>query len=234
MLKAIIFDIDGTLIDSVDLHAHAWQDTFRRYGLEVEFERVRHQIGKGGDQLMPVFFSAEDLERFGEEMEKFRGDLFKREYLPRVRPFPQVRELFERVRADGTRIALASSAKKDELKAYKELARITDLIEEETSADDAERSKPHPDIFEAALAALGDVSAAEAIVIGDTPYDAEAAGKIKLRTVGVLCGGFPEAELRAAGCTDIYRDPADLLARFDASPLAVKSSAQATNTTAAD
>jgi HAD superfamily hydrolase (TIGR01549 family) len=232
MLKAIIFDIDGTLVDSVDLHARAWQEAFRHFGREVEFERIRHQIGKGGDQLMPVFFSEEELARFGEEMEKFRGDLFKREYLPRVRPFPQVRELFERVRQNGKRIALASSAKKDELKAYKELARITDLIEEETSADDADKSKPHPDIFVAALAALGDVQAAEAIVIGDTPYDAEAAGKIKLRTIGVLCGGFPEAELRAAGCTDIYRDPADLLARYDASPLASKSSSPAATTTA--
>ncbi|HLL71747.1 MAG TPA: HAD family hydrolase [Pyrinomonadaceae bacterium] len=228
MIKAIIFDIDGTLVDSVDLHARAWQETFRKYGREVEFERVRHQIGKGGDQLMPVFFSEEELARFGKEMEKFRGDLFKREYISRVRAFPQVRELFERILQDKLRIALASSAKADELKTYKEIARITDLVEEETSADDAEKSKPHPDIFEAALAALGDVEAHEAIVIGDTPYDAEAAGKINLRTIGVLCGGFPEAELRAAGCTDIYQDPADLLARYDASPLAQTSSAATT------
>jgi HAD superfamily hydrolase (TIGR01549 family) len=233
MLKAIIFDIDGTLVDSVDLHARAWQEAFRHFGREVEFEQVRHQIGKGGDQLMPVFFSAEELERFGEEMEKFRGDLYKREYISRVRAFPQVRELFERISRDGKRIALASSAKKDELKVYKELARITDLVEEETSADDAEKSKPHPDIFEAALAALGDVQPDEAIVIGDTPYDATAAGKAGLRTIGVLCGGFPEAELRTAGCTDIYRDPADLLARYDASPLARVSSSKAT-TTASD
>jgi HAD superfamily hydrolase (TIGR01509 family) len=228
MLKAIIFDIDGTLVDSVDLHARAWQESFSKFGREVEFERVRHQIGKGGDQLMPVFFSAAELERFGEELEKYRGELFKREYISQVRAFPQVRELFERIKAGGLRIALASSAKKDELKTYKEIARITDLVEEETSADDADKSKPHPDIFEAALDALGDVQASEAIVIGDTPYDAEAAGKIKLRTIGVLCGGFPEAELRAAGCTDIYRDPADLLARYDASPLALISSAATT------
>jgi HAD superfamily hydrolase (TIGR01549 family) len=231
MLKAIIFDIDGTLVDSVDLHARAWQESFRKFGREIAFEKVRHQIGKGGDQLMPVFFSKAELERFGEELEKYRGELFKREYLPQVRAFPQVRELFERIRRDGTRIALASSAKKDELKTYKEIARITDLVEEETSADDADKSKPHPDIFEAALAALGDVEADEVIVIGDTPYDAQAAGKLNLRTIGVLCGGFPEAELRAAGCTDIFRDPADLLARYDTSPLAQTSS---TATTASD
>jgi HAD superfamily hydrolase (TIGR01549 family) len=228
MLKAIIFDIDGTLVDSVDLHARAWQEAMRKFGREVAFEKVRHQIGKGGDQLMPVFFSAEELERFGEELEKYRGELFQREYLSQVRAFPQVRELFERIKAGGLRIALASSAKKDELKTYKEIARITDLVEEETSADDAEKSKPHPDIFEAALDSLGDVEANEAFVIGDTPYDAEAAGKISLRTIGVLCGGFPEAELRAAGCTHIYRDPADLLARYDESPLAQTSAAATT------
>jgi HAD superfamily hydrolase (TIGR01549 family) len=228
MLKAIIFDIDGTLVDSVDLHARAWQEAFKKFGREVEFEKVRHQIGKGGDQLMPVFFSAEELELFGEELEKYRGELYKREYLSQVRAFPQVRALFERILSEGLRIALASSAKKDELKTYKEIARITDLVEEETSADDADKSKPHPDIFEAALDSLGDVEAEEAIVIGDTPYDAEAAGKINLRTIGVLCGGFPEAELRAAGCAHIYRDPADLLARYDESPLAQTSSAATT------
>lgn len=215
MITAVVFDIDGTLVDSVDLHARAWQEAFREFGREVEFERVRHQIGKGGDQLMPVFFTDEELSRFGKQMEEFRGDLFKREYLPRVRAFPAVRGLFERIRRDGRRIALASSAKEEELAAYKEIANIADLVEEETSKDDVERSKPHPDIFASALAKLGPADAREVLVVGDTPYDAEAAGKVGLRTIGVLCGGFPETELRAAGCAEIYRDPADLLARYD-------------------
>lgn len=219
MIKAVIFDIDGTLVDSVDLHARAWQEAFKHFGREIEFAEVRQQIGKGGDQLLPVFFSKEELVRFGKEMEEYRGRLFKREYMPRVRPFPQVRELFERIRRDGTRIALASSAKEDELKTYKKIAHIEDLIEEETSSDDAEKSKPHPDIFQAALKFL-DVAPEEAIVVGDTPYDAEAAGKAHLRTIGVLCGGFPETQLRNAGCIDIYRDPADILANYSASLLA--------------
>ena len=219
MSRAVIFDIDGTLVDSVDLHARAWVEAFSKFGREVEFERVRAQIGKGGDQLMPVFFSREELDKFGEEMEKYRGELFKRAYMPHVRPFPKVRELFERVRRDGKRVALASSAKEDELKVYKDLANISDLVEEETSSDDAARSKPHPDIFAAALARLGDVSPAEAVVVGDSPYDAEAARKLNLKTVGVLCGGFPESDLRAAGCVAVFRDPADLLARYEQSPL---------------
>ncbi|HEX7174713.1 MAG TPA: HAD family hydrolase [Pyrinomonadaceae bacterium] len=221
MIKAVIFDIDGTLVDSVDLHAKAWREAFRHFGREFPFERVRYQIGKGGDQLMPVFLSPDELERFGDELEKHRGELFKKEYMPRVRPFPRVRELFERIRADGRRIALASSAKEDEVKVYRKIADIGDLIEEQTSADDAERSKPYPDIFEAALERLDDVGPKESLVVGDTPYDAQAAGKIGLRTIGLLCGGFPEEDLRAAGCVEIYKDPADLLARYEESLIAV-------------
>ncbi|HYY95816.1 MAG TPA: HAD family hydrolase [Pyrinomonadaceae bacterium] len=220
MIEAAIFDIDGTLVDSVDLHARAWQEAFARFGKEIPYERVRYQIGKGGDQLMPVFLSEEELERFGEELEKYRGELFKRAYMPRVKAFPKVRELFERIRRDGQRIALASSAKQEELEVYKKIADIEGLVEEEASKDDAEKSKPHPDIFEAALSRLGDPTPARVIVVGDTPYDAEAAGKADLRTIGFLCGGFPEEDLRAAGCIRIYRDAADLLARYDESPLA--------------
>jgi HAD superfamily hydrolase (TIGR01509 family) len=218
MIKAVIFDIDGTLVDSVDLHAQAWKETFKEYGKDVPYEQVRHQIGKGSDQLLPVFFSREELEEFGEEIEEHRSKLFKREYLPRVRPFPKVRELFERIKAGGKQIALASSAKEEELKAYKKIADIEDLVEEETSSDDADKSKPHPDIFKAALEKLGDLESNEAIAVGDTPYDAEAAGRLGLNVIGVLCGGFPETELRAAGANLIFQDPADLLAHYDETP----------------
>lgn len=222
-LRAVIFDIDGTLLDSVDLHARAWQEAFRHFDRVIPFGQVRSQIGKGGDQLMPVFFTSEELERFGRDLAAYRRRLFKQKYLPQVRPFPQVRELFERLLSDGRRIALASSASGDELEAYKQIAGIADLIEEETSSDDVERSKPHPDVFAAALEKLGDIGADEAVAVGDTPYDTEAAGKIGLRTIGLLCGGFPAADLRAAGCIELYSDPADLLARYEQSPLAVRS-----------
>ncbi|HVF27838.1 MAG TPA: HAD hydrolase-like protein, partial [Pyrinomonadaceae bacterium] len=86
-IKAVIFDIDGTLVDSVDLHAKAWQETFKKFGKEIPFADVRRQIGKGGDQLLPVFFSKKELDEFGEEMEEYRGELFKKEYLPRVKAF---------------------------------------------------------------------------------------------------------------------------------------------------
>ncbi len=221
MIKAVIFDIDGTLVDSVDLHADAWKVTFEKYGKQIDFTDVRRQIGKGSDQLLPIFFSKNELNMFGEEMEKYRSDLFKRDYLPRIKSFPNTRELFERIKQDGKHIVLASSAKKEELETYKKIVRIEDLLQGETSADDVEKSKPFPDIFAAARKELGNPPVEDIIVVGDTPYDAEAAGKINLRTIGILCGGWSEEELRKAGCVAIYRDPADLLARYEESPLVV-------------
>ena len=219
MKKAAIFDVDGTLLDSVDLHAQAWQDALRDYGHDVSFAAVRAQIGKGGDQLMPEFLSAEELDRIGKELEASRGEIFKQRYLSRIKPFPDVRPLFERLLHDGWLIALASSAKADELTVYKEIAGVADLLDAQTTSDDAEKSKPHPDIFQAALERLGAVDPGDALVLGDTPYDAQAAGKAGLRTIGMLCGGWAERDLRDAGCFAIYRDPAALLAGYDTSPL---------------
>ena len=219
-MRAAIFDIDGTLLDSVDLHARAWVEAFAHFGVETEQAEVRRQIGKGGDELMPVFLPKARIEREGETIEAFRSDLFKRKYLSAVRPFPAVRPLFEHIRSAGLKIALASSGKRTEVEHYTEILKIGDLVDVSTSSDDADRSKPHPDIFEAALRKL-DRGAHDTIhVIGDTPYDAEAAAKAGLPTIGLLCGGFPEADLSAAGCVAIFRDPQDLLDGFDRSPLA--------------
>ncbi|MHC2086579.1 HAD family hydrolase [Methylobacterium sp. WCS2018Hpa-22] len=218
-MRAVIFDIDGTLLDSVDLHAQAWVDAFAHFGVETDPALVRRQIGKGGDELMPVFLPPDRVAREGETIEAYRSDLFKREYLDRVRPFPGVRALFERIRAADLRIALGSSGKQDEVEHYQELLGIADLVDVVTSSDDVERSKPHPDIFESALKKLAPLEPRSIVVVGDTPYDAEAAAKAGLSTIGVLCGGFPAADLSKAGCIAIYRDPQDLLAGFDRSPL---------------
>lgn len=211
MPKAVIFDLDGTLLDSVDLHAKAWQESFRHFGRDIPLEDIRRQIGKGGDQLLPVFLSESDRERFGKDLETFRSGLFKCEFLAQIKPFPQVRELLEHLKATGHTIAIATSAKGDELETYKKIAHIEDLVQEAASKEDAEKSKPHPDIFTSALEKL-DLPGEECLAVGDTPYDAEAAGKAGIRTIGVLCGGFPAADLKNAGCLRLYRDPADLLA----------------------
>jgi HAD superfamily hydrolase (TIGR01509 family) len=223
VIKAVIFDVDGTLVDSNDLHIKAWREAMRGCGKDVSYEELHEQMGKGGDQLMPIFCSPEELKRFGSELEQNRTELFKSDYLPRVRPFPKVRELFERIKEDGLSIALASSATEEEVEGHKKNLRIEDLLETATSSDDAKRSKPHPDIFQAALAGLGEAEPEEAVVIGDTPYDVIAAGKAGIRTIGLLSGGFKEEDLRGAGAVEIYKDVADLLEHYDESLLATES-----------
>jgi HAD superfamily hydrolase (TIGR01549 family) len=214
LIEAVIFDIDGTLIDSNDFHAQAWVKAFAKYGKTVKFYEARRQVGKGGDQYLPEFLTRKEIREFGKELEKYRGEFFKRNYLPKIEPFPKVRELFERIKSEGKRLALASSAKTDELEKYKKIARIEDLIEEETSADDAEKSKPFPDIFEAALEKLGKINKKNVVVVGDTAYDAEATGKIGLQTIGVLTGGWTRSELVNAGCREVYADVAEILANY--------------------
>ncbi len=216
----MIFDVDGTLVDSVDLHACAWRDAFNDFGHEIPLEKIRGQIGKGSDQLLPVFLSPAEIKASGPALEKRHTTVLHERYLDKIEAFPDVRALFQRILADGKRIVLASSAKGDELQHYKKLTNIDDLLDAETSSDDADKSKPHPDIFAAAVAKLNGIKSDAVVVIGDTPYDAEAAARAGLRTIGVLCGGWPEDKLKDAGCFAVYRDPADLLARYDSSPLA--------------
>jgi HAD superfamily hydrolase (TIGR01509 family) len=219
VIRAAIFDLDGTLVDSNEFHVLAWQETFRHFGKEIPLERLREQVGKGGDQYLPVFLDEREMREFGEEADKLHGEVFAKKYLSQVKPFPKVRELFERLRDDGKKIALASSGKDSEVRHYEKLLGIEQLVDGRTTSDDVMHSKPYADVFVAALNLLK-LPANEAVAIGDTPYDVAAAKKIELRIVGVLCGGFPEDVLRGEGAAAIYRDPADLLEHYYQSPLA--------------
>ena len=214
-MRAFIIDIDGTLVDSNELHVDSWDRAFRRFGKQFPREKLRAQIGKGSDQYLPEFLTPEELDRFGKELDDYRSDLFKKEYLSNVRPFPKVHELFRRIQDDGKRSILASSGKKADTKYYIDLLKLDDLIEGYVSGDDADSSKPAPDIFAASLQKLGDISPAHAVAIGDTRFDIEAAGKAGLSTIAFLCGGTSESALREAGATAVYRDPADFLAHYD-------------------
>src|SRR5947208_8664365 len=213
---ALIFDIDGTLVDSNELHVEAWNRAFRHFGKEFPREALRAQIGKGSDQYLPEFLTPEEIKRFGKELDQYRSQLFRKEYLPRVRPFPKVRELIQRIRDDDKRIVVASSGKEEDTKYYiEDLLKIDDLIEGYTCADDAGRSKPAPDIFTAALHKIGEVSPDRAITVGDTRFDIEAAAKAGLATIGLLCGRSAENVLRDIGAIASYSDPADMLANYD-------------------
>jgi HAD superfamily hydrolase (TIGR01509 family) len=217
-MKAVIFDIDGTLIDSVDLHAKAWQDAFAHFGIRLNFTEVRDQIGKGGDELLPTFLLKKQIQEFGEELKEWRGKHFKNTYIAEVKPFRDSNNLLNRVKKSGKLIAAGSSAKKDELDYYLQLLDAKGLFDVVTSADDVDKSKPNPDIFEVVLSKL-QTSTSETIVVGDSPYDAEAATKIGLPAIGFLCGGFSKEWLTSAGAIKIYKGPTELLDKYDASPI---------------
>jgi len=218
MVEALLSDIDGTLVDSNALHAEAWRRTFEHFGIQVGMDEAWSQIGKGGDKLIPVFVNESDRDRLQKQMEEFRKQVFHRDYMSRIVSFPKSRELFERVKQSGTRIVLATSSDKEDVATYKRIINIEDLVDEEATASDARESKPEPDIFAVALKKVG-APADRAVALGDTPYDAQAAGKLGIRTIGLTCGGWKRDDLRDAGCLEIYQDPADLLLHFDASLL---------------
>ena len=214
MIKAIIFDLDGTLVDSVDYHTEAWVKAFQKYGYDFPFDRLREQIGKGSEFIIGELLPEAEAEKLESDIAGYRKQYYQENLLEKVQPFPKVRELFEKIKADNIKVVLASSARKETIEHYKKLLDIADLIDGATSTDDVEQSKPEPDIFAAALDQLKGIDPEEVIVVGDSPYDAIAASKIGLRTVGVLCGGFEREILAKAGYIAIYQDPADLLNNY--------------------
>lgn len=218
MVKALLCDIDGTLVQSNWLHAEAWKIAFEAMGLNLDLEEIRRQIGKGGEELIPVFVPWWKQKIVQEPLQAYRKFVFQHGLREQVEAIPQVRELLTRVRAAGIRVALSTSSHKDDLDVMKRVANIEDLVDEQTTADDAERAKPHPDIFAATLEKLG-LKPSECMALGDTPYDAESAGKAGIRTIGVTTGGWSKPELLAAGCVEVYDGAADLLAHFEGSAL---------------
>jgi phosphoglycolate phosphatase-like HAD superfamily hydrolase len=216
-VKAVILDVDGTLVDSNDAHAHAWVEAFAEAGITVDYDAVRRSIGMGGDKLMPAVSGVDESTPRGERISTRRGEIFKTTYLPAVRAMAGARELLERFIADGCVLSVASSAAEDELQPLLERAGVADLIPHRTSSDDADNSKPDPDIVQAALREAG-VEKSSAIMLGDTPYDVEAARRAGIAIVALECGGWSRDEL--AGATAVFRDPTDLLVHYDASPFA--------------
>ena len=218
----MIFDVDGTLADSNDAHARAWVAAFAEHGITVAYESVRRAIGMGGDKLMPIVAGLEEDSPEGKRIAKRRAELFRAVWLPQLKPFPRTRELVQRVSESGVSLAVASSATEEDLQPLLDAAGVSDLIPTRTSSDDAEKSKPDPDIVKAALQRTG-CSAEQAIMIGDTPYDVEAAGRAGVRIIALECGGWGRADLQNA--TEVYRDASELLDRYEESILA--SAAQA-------
>ena len=208
----MIFDVDGTLVDSNDAHARAWIEAFAEHGITTAYEKVRRAIGMGSDKLMPIVAGIEEDSRQGQSISKSRGQIFKQKYLPRLQPFRGARALVARLASDGFTLAIASSAKEDELHALLEVARVADLFPTRTSSDDADQSKPDPDIVMAAVKRAG-CSKERTVMIGDTPYDVEAAKRAGIQAIALTCGGWSREGL--SGAIAVYADPAALLQEYD-------------------
>jgi HAD superfamily hydrolase (TIGR01509 family) len=216
VVNAVLFDVDGTLVDSNDAHAHAWVLAFAEHGVDVDFAEVRRRIGMGGDKLMPQVSGIAEESPQGTAIAARRKQIFRERFLPTLRAFPDAGPLVAAIKARGLRAVAASSAKREELEPLLEIAGAGSLMDETTSSDDAEASKPDPDIVHAALDRAG-ARAPDAVMIGDTPYDVDAARRAGVAAIAFRCGGWTDADLE--GAIAVYDGPWDLLARLDESPL---------------
>jgi HAD superfamily hydrolase (TIGR01509 family) len=215
--RAVLLDVDGTLVDSNDAHAQAWVEAFAERGIAVDYAKVRRSIGMGGDKLMPAVSHLTEDSPEGQCVSTRRRELFKQRFLPELRALRGSRELVAALRERGYTTVAASSAKEDELGPLLAVAGAESLLDGATSSDDADESKPDPDIVHAALR-RAKARPEEAVMIGDTPYDIESASRAGVRAIALRTGGWSDAEL--AGAAAVYDDPADLLANLDRSPLA--------------
>lgn len=210
MLKGVLLDVDGTLVLSNDAHAKAWQEAFEEYGHRVEFEKIRRLIGMGGDKLLAETVPGlSDESGEGKAIKDRRQEIFLDKYAGELKPTPGSRQLVEALRFLGLRTVVASSASEKELSSLLKAANVADILTQATTSDDAENSKPEPDIVEVALQKIG-LSPDEVLMLGDTPYDIEAATKANVKCVAVRTGGWKDTDL--AGAIKIYDSPADLLA----------------------
>jgi HAD superfamily hydrolase (TIGR01509 family) len=217
-VRAVLLDVDGTLLDSNDAHAASWVDVGREFGHVIAFDEVRWLIGMGGDKVLPRLTGLTERSEEGTRILQRRGEIFRERYLPGVRTFARARELLARLRADGRRLVVATSASAQDLQALLAHGGLEELIDAATDADEADASKPAPDIIEAALRKTGE-PAEHVVLVGDTPYDVKAARRAGVAVIALRCGGWNDEELR--GAAEIYDDPAELLARYEQSLLAV-------------
>ncbi len=210
-IRGILFDIDGTLIDSNDSHAHSWVEAFTEHGYSVPFETVRHLIGTGGDKVLPETIHIEKDSPEGKKIAARRKEIFKAKFQPDLKPFPSAHDLLMRLHQDGYRLVIATSGEQDEADASLELLKAKHIIDVVTTQADAKKSKPDPDIIQSALTKSG-LLPQTVLMIGDTPYDVDAAGKAGVRTIAVRCGGWHDKDFMGAAA--VYDDPAALLSSY--------------------
>jgi phosphoglycolate phosphatase-like HAD superfamily hydrolase len=211
-LRGMLFDVDGTLLDSNEAHARAWQEALAEQGIVVEYRQVRPLIGMGGDKVVPLLTPHSPDGPVADRLNERRGAIFRERYLPSLRPFPKARDLLVTLGAHGRLRATATSATASDLRALLAQAGVADALDVVVSSDDVDRSKPDPDIVAAALAKAS-LCPEETVLVGDTPYDVAAARRAGVRAIALRSGGWTDDAL--GGAIAIYDDVADLCAHLD-------------------
>jgi HAD superfamily hydrolase (TIGR01509 family) len=215
--QAVFLDIDGTLVDSNEFHVSAWAHAFQKNGVPMQRDRIRKHIGKGKDKLIPDLLP-DSTDRLRASIGEAHDEQYQSELLPRVKAFPHASDFVSKLHRLGLKVLLASSAKKAEVEHYVKLLGVESILDGTTSADDVEQSKPAGDIFAAALKKVAPITAAETVVIGDTPYDVIAARKCGIRAIGLLSGGFSAEELTDAGAIAVFDSVGELLSSWEPKP----------------
>ena len=215
-IRAVLFDIDGTLLDSNDAHAHSWLDALRGHGRDVPYDLVRSKIGMGGDKLLASLAGIDHESTEGKMITEQRIAILKGHYLADVGPFPGARALVDRIRSRGITCVTATSAKAADVAALLREAAVDDLMDIIVTSYDVDRSKPDPDLIAVAVEKAG-VAKDEVVLIGDTPYDIEAATRAGVATIAFRCGGWSDEDLE--GAIAIYDGPADLVSQLDRSAI---------------
>ena len=206
--KGFVFDVDGTLIDSNDGHAHAWRHAFLEAGLPIGFERIRRLIGMGSDKLLAELAGIDADSPRGRALSAHKTGIFRSHYLPRLKPFPQARALLVHLKSKATKLAVATSASPEELEALLEVVEAAHIFDAKITAEDVGRSKPDPDSVSLAVRKLG-LKPIDCVMVGDSVYDTEAARRAGVRFIGLRCGGWRDTQLQPA--IAVYSGPAELL-----------------------
>lgn len=218
-IKGLLLDLDGTLIDSNDAHAKAWQQALAENGIQVDYEDIRSRIGMGGDKLLPDVTNIDKESELGQKIDKRRTEIFHSQYLPQLKAFPGSQQLLKKLREKGLQLIVASSASEKDLKALLKQGKLEDLVDQKTSSSEAENSKPDPDIIEAALDKSG-LDPESVMMLGDTPYDVQAAKKAGVRTIAFTCGGWGQEDLKEAEY--IFTGPDEMLATLEKEPASIE------------
>jgi HAD superfamily hydrolase (TIGR01509 family) len=213
--RAALLDVDGTLMDANYQHMLAWYRAFREHGIVLPLWRIHAAVGMGGDQLVPALVGDEVDADNGDEIRETRDRIFEG-LIEEIVPLPGARELISALLDRDVRVVLASSSPEEEIERYLELLDVRSLVDDWTTKDDVARTKPEPDLVRAALEKAGE---ADAVMVGDTVWDVEAAGKLGIPTVCVLTGGRSREELERAGAVAVYESLEQLVDGLDESPL---------------